>query len=85
MGRRKVLSPMAKTVLEFIKNAEGPVTFSDIKRELEGVNPSHLGALVTRGYLSAKPTEVTELVKVTKKVNAYTFEKDLDGIDKEGE
>jgi hypothetical protein len=78
------LSEASKQALEIIKNADGWMTFAQVKETLPNLNPAHLGALTRRGLVKSEPKEVEEWVLVKKKVNVYTFVKDIEN-GKEGE
>ena len=80
------LSEASREALEVIKNADGWMTFAQVKETLPNLNPASLGALTRRGLVSSEPKEVEEWVLVKKKVNVYTFVKDTEDEDeKEGE
>ncbi len=82
--RMAKLSEASKQALEIIKNSDGAVTFAQVKEALPNLNPAHLGALTRRGLVKSEPKEVEEWVLVKKKVNVYTFVKDIES-EKEGE
>ena len=82
--RMAKLSEASKQALEIIKNVDGWMTFAQVKEALPNLNPAHLGALTRRGLVKSEPKEVEEWVLVKKKVNVYTFIKDVEDK-KEGE
>lgn len=80
------LSEASKQALEVIKNVDGWMTFAQVKVALPELNPAHLGALARRGLVKSEAKEVEEWVLAKKKVNVYTFVKDIeDEGKKEGE
>lgn len=72
------LAPATLNVLETLKTAQKPLTVAELKTLLENVNPAQLTALVNRGYATAEQVEITVMVPVKRKVNAYTFVKDAE-------
>ena len=80
------LSEASREALEMIKNTDGWITFAQVKVGVPSLNPAHLGALTRRGLVKSEAAEVEEWVLVKKKVNVYTFVKDIENEDeKEGE
>ncbi len=72
MVKERPLSEIAQKALDFLKNAEKPMTLQEIKDGLnENVNASQLGALVNRGLVNAEKVVIEVPTVAKRKVNAY--------------
>lgn len=72
------LSPKAKEILEFMKEAKRPMTLAEIKEHVADVNPAHLTALRKRAELDATEVEKEVVTTVKRKVLEYALPADTD-------
>ncbi len=67
------LSAKSKEVLATLRANEGGLTVAELKEMgIDGVNSSHLSALVDRGLVSAEKVVVEVVTKTKREVNRYT-------------
>ena len=70
----KKLAPLSPGAVDALKGlVDNPATVADLKAAGIAANPSHLTALIARGYVTAEPVDI-EVVTVAKRtVNSYTI------------